>query len=280
MSSQSKHSFLRWLIIIVLTWGIPAAIMWTGLKLFFDDKIARGSAVIFDTIEQRLDNFAYDSSPTRFFQPRLNGLFRQLKGLSPNQEVLEKIVEDFDRQWPKQMMEVYLFNGEGTVFPIRGAREEHEIFFKLINSEHGSKISPDQLSLAGKLFPAPDLMLTRARDQRDRVIELGNPDRYSLCYFDFDRSIRSRFVAGILVFIHYNKMDIGNLLDATLGAADPQHFGYIGEQNANLPQVLADLDQDKLLDYDQQYPTRSFALSGKLISLRRFNETTLLVGAY
>lgn len=281
MNRQTRNSLLRWLLIITLTWGIPAAILWTGVKLFFDDKIVRSSTVILDTIEQRLDNFVYDSSPMRFFQPRLNRLFLQLKGLSPNNEILEKIINDFDQQWPKQMMEVYLFNGEGSVFPIKGAREEHEIFFRLINSGYeNSKVSPDDLSRAGKLFPAPDLMLTKAREQRNRVIELGNPDRYSLCYFDFDRALRSRFVAGILIFIHYNKMDISNILDTTVNAADPLHFGYISEQNTNLPKILADLDQDKLLDYYLQYPTSSFSLSGKLISLRRLNESTLLVGAY
>ncbi len=281
MSSQYKNSMMRWLLIVTLIWGIPTAILWTCSKLFLDDRIARSSAVIIDTIEQRLDNLAYDSSPTRFFQPRLNGLFRQLKGLSPNHEVLEKIIVDFDRQWPERMMEVYLFNGEGTVFPIRGAREEHEIFFKLINAGYeNTTISPELLGQAGKLFPAPDLMLTRAREQRDRVIELGNPDRYSLCYFDFDRAIRSRFVAGILVFIHYDKMDIGNILDTTVNAADPRHFGYIGEHTANLPEILADLDQERLVDYYLQYPTSSFSLAGKLISLRRLTPTTLLVGAY
>jgi hypothetical protein len=179
------------------------------------------------------------------------------------------------------MMEVYLFNGEGTVFPIRGAREEHEVFFKLINAGYeNTRISPEQLSQAGKLFPAPDLMLTRAREQRDRVIELGNPDRYSLCYFDFDRAIRGRSVAGILVFIHYNRMDIGNILDTTVNDADPAHFGYIGEQCANLPEILADLDQERLVDYYLQYPTSSFALAGKLISLKRLNPSTLLVGAF
>lgn len=281
MSGHSKSTITRWLLIVALTWGIPAAILFTGAKLFLDDKITRSSALIIDNIEQRLDNFAYDSSPTRFFQPRLNGLFRQLKGLSPSLDILEKIIADFDRQWPKQMMEVYLFNGEGTVFPIRGAREEHEVFFKLINAGYeNTRISPEQLSQAGKLFPAPDLMLTRAREQRDRVIELGNPDRYSLCYFDFDRAIRGRSVAGILVFIHYNKMDIGNILDTTVNAADPVHFGYIGEQSANLPEILADLDQERLVDYYLQYPTSSFALAGKLISIKRLNPSTLLVGAF
>ncbi|PKL49966.1 MAG: hypothetical protein CVV42_04715 [Candidatus Riflebacteria bacterium HGW-Riflebacteria-2] len=281
MSSQQKNSILRWLLIVALTWGIPAAILWTGTKLFLDDRITRSSAVIIDNIEQRLDNFAYDSSPTRFFQPRLNGLFRQLKGLSPSHEILEKIIRDFDRQWPKQMMEIYLFNGEGTVFPISGAREEHEVFFKLVNAGYESNsVSPDQLSLAGKLFPAPDLMITRAREQRDRVIELGNPDRYSLCYFDFDRAIRSRSVAGILVFIHYNKMDIESILDTTVNDVDPAHFGYIGEHKTNLPKILADLDQERLVDYYLQYPTSSFSLAGKLISIKRLNPGTLLVGAY
>lgn len=281
MSKHSGNTMLRWLLIVALVWGIPTAIIWTGIKLFLDDRMIRGNEATFDSIEQRLDELAYNSSPARFFQPRLNSLFRQLKGLSPNQEVLERIIRDFDKQWPEKMMEIYLFNGEGSVFPTEGARKEHEIFFRLINSGYeNTKISPEDLSSAGRIFPAPDLMLNRAREQRDRVIELGNPDRYSLCYFDFDRAIRSRFIAGILIFIHYNRMEISSILENTVSAVDSQHFGYIGESCSNLPKLLAEFDHERILDYHLQYPTNSFALAGKLISLRRLNETTLLVGAF
>ncbi|HMM60633.1 MAG TPA: hypothetical protein PKC25_10955, partial [Candidatus Rifleibacterium sp.] len=159
---------LRWLLIILLTWGVPSAIFWTGLQLFVSDRLSRSSSLIAEEIERGLDNDIYDSLPARFFHPRFSDLFKQLKGLPSNNDSLGKIVAGFDRQWQTGMIDIYLFNGEGNVFPIRGARPEHELFFALANSEHeAGQISPEQLSRVGKLFPAPDLMLGRIRDQRD-----------------------------------------------------------------------------------------------------------------
>lgn len=276
-----EQRLIRWLLIVTLTWGIPAAIFWTGLQLFVTDRLNRSSSQISEQIAHGLDNYVYDSLPSRFFYPRFSGLFKQLKGLPSNNEGLEKILGGFDRQWPDGMLDIYLFNGEGNVFPIRGARHEHEIFFALANSEYESgQISPEQLSEVGRLFPAPDLMLGRIRDQRDKVIELGNPDRYSLCYFDYDRSIKNRFVAGILVFVHLKHLKISDILQETISSDSAANFGFLSKDTKRLPKVLDGFDPEGLLDYYQQYPTNSFTLNGKLIGLKRLDEYTLLIGAY
>ncbi len=275
------NKFVRWVLIIILTWGIPAVIFWTGLHLFVSDRLTRNGSIIAEEIERGLDNYVYDSLPSRFFYPKFNGLFKQLKGLPSNNEGLEKILAGFDKQWRPGMMEIYLFNGESSVFPIRGARAEHELFFSLANSEHESgQISPEHLSKLGAVFPAPDLMLGRIRDQRDKVIELGNPDRYSLCYFDYDRSIKNRFVAGILVFVHFKNLQTTDILDTTVTSHNPDNFGYIGKEKIKLPAVIEGFDPEGLKAYYEQFPTSTFALKDKLIGIKCLDEYTLLIGAF
>jgi serine phosphatase RsbU (regulator of sigma subunit) len=267
-------------LIVVLTWGVPAAIFWTGLHLFLSDRISRNSAIILDDLENNLDNYVYDSLPQRFFQPRFDELFRQLKGLPPNNDVLEKIIAGFSSQWPENMLEIFLFNGESGIFHIGGARAEHEVFFKLANSSYSDgQLSHELLAQAGKLLPAPDIMLARVRDQRGKVIELGNPDRYSLCYFDFDQSVKTRFVAGILIFIHARHLAIEQVLDKTVTGKNPANFGYIGQSAIKLPTILASISSEQIMDYHQQYPTNRFSLGNKLIALKRLDEYSILVGA-
>ncbi|NCB38023.1 MAG: HAMP domain-containing protein [Erysipelotrichia bacterium] len=280
--NEGSRRFLRWLVIVALTWCIPAAIIWTGVKLFVSERINHENSRIFDEINHDLDNFIYDSLPTRFFYPRFNSLLRQLKGLPSNRDVLEKIIEGFESQWPAGMLEIYLFNGDGGVLPIHGAREEHEIFFKMATADdqESAQVSPEQLNQIGKILPAPDLMLSRIRDQRDRVVELGNPDRFSLCFFDCDKSIKNRFVAGMLIFVHLKHLKVSDILDVTVSKVKPTNFGFINDDGTRLPTILADHDKDTLIDYYQQYPTNAFILKNKLISLKRFDEYTLLLGAY
>lgn len=279
--ADGPKRIIRWLMIVMLTWGIPAAIFWTGLQLFLIEKINRNSTMIFDRIEENLDNFVYASLPSRFFKPAFNDLFRQVKGLPANNEVLEKIISGFDKQWPAGMLEIYLFNGESGIFPFRGAKPEHEIFFRHINSSYDSgQVTHEQLNKAGMLLPAPDLMISRVRDQHDKVIELGNPDRYSYCYFDFDRSIKNRFVAGILIFIHRKHLRIEEILNKTIVMREPVNYGYISDNGTRLPKTIADLSPGQILDYAQQYPTNSFELNGKLIGVKRLDEYTMLLGAF
>lgn len=271
----------RWLLVVTLTWGIPAIIFWTSLQLFINDRINRNSSRIFEQIETNLDNYLYESLPSRFFRPQFGDLFRQIKGIPANNDFLEKILAGFKKQWPENMLEIYLFNGDSSIMTIQGAREEHEIFFRQVNSTYDSgQVTIEQLNKAGMLLPAPDMMISRVRDQRDKVIELGNPDRFSYCYFDFDQSVKNRCVAGILVFVHKKHMRLEEILNQTVVLKDPTHYGYIGDSAEKLPKILGDLNSTQILDYFQQYPTNSFELNGKLIGVKRLDEYTLLLGAF
>jgi len=294
MSSQTNKSyfsfvndeggtnrFIRWCLIIILTWALPGIIIWAGLHMLTIDNINRRSSIIFDQIDSNLDNFVYDSTPVSFFNSRFNNLFRQLKGLPGNNDVLERIIQDFKSQWPDGMLEIFLFNGESEIFRIGKATQEHELLFNLANSSYDSgSLSVEQLNQIGKVFPAPHMLLSRMREQRSKIIELGNPDRYSYGFFDFDSAVKNRFVAGIMIFIHQKHMRINEILKKTISAENSENFGFVSENSSMLPKAIADFSADEILDHHQQYPTSFFELKGRLIGLKRLDEYTLLTGAW
>lgn len=273
--------FIRWCLIVILTWGLPAVILWAGLHMLTRDHLNRRSSLIYDQIDSSLDNFVYDSTPDSFFQAKFNNLFLQLKGLPANNEVLEKIIHDFVRQWPEGMLEIFLFNGENEIFQIGKATQEHEMLFRLANSSYDSgTISAEQLNHIGRVFPAPRMLLSRMREQRGKVIELGNPDRYSYCFFDNDSAVKNRFVAGVMIFIHQKHMRIDEILKKTISAEDSLNYGFVSENASALPRVIADFSAEEILAHYQQYPTSFFELKGHLIGLKRLDEYTLLTGAW
>lgn len=281
--SGSKRRIARWLLIVILVWGIPSAIFWAGLNMYLNDRTYQKSQEIYNDLDYQLDNFIHDSSPTRFFEPGFAKLFGQLKGLPSNPEILEKIVNEYKALWPADLVEIYLFNGENKLFPMNGSRPEHELFFRLVNSEFdGSQgVSAADMSAVGKFLPSPNLILSRVREQNGKVVEMGNPDHYSYCYFDRDKSINKGFVAGILIFVHKKFISTAEILNSTIKSKKPENFGFVNTYGqSNLPGTLENLGAEEILDYFQQYPVNSFELNNHLVSLKRFDEYVLLIGAY
>jgi sigma-B regulation protein RsbU (phosphoserine phosphatase) len=280
-NSGFSNRLARWLAIVALVWGVPTIIFWTGLLMYQNDWIDQQSQQIFNELDYQLDNYIYGSSPVPFFQPGFNKLFAQLKGLPANPEILGKIINEYKSTWPPGLMEIYLFDGESNIFPTDGARPEHELFFKLVNAEleKNNAISPAQIASVGQFLPSPDLCLTNTREQRGKIVELGNPDRYSYCFFDRDKSFSRNLVAGILIFIHRKHISTSEILEKTISMQQRQNYGYVNaDGDSRLPTTL-NIAPGELLDYFQQYPVNSFTLNDHLIHLKRLDEYVLLVGA-
>jgi sigma-B regulation protein RsbU (phosphoserine phosphatase) len=281
-NDNKSMRFLRWLFIVALVWGIPSIIFWVGMKLYIDDQISYKAEQIHTDLDYELDNIIYKSSANQFYQSGFKKLFRQLKGLPSNPEILKRIINEYKNTWPAKHLEIYLFNGENKIYPIEGAKPEHELFFNLIVSDFdtGDRISASEVSAVGRFLPSPDLSLNYARGQNGKIIELGNPDRYSYCFFEHDKSINKDFVGGILIFVHNQEISTAQILERTTVASNQQNFGFANSLgDSSLPGILKDLAAEELLDYFQQYPLNSFTLNDHLISLKRFDEYVLLVGA-
>lgn len=278
----NSASLIRWLLVAALVWGIPSLILWGGIQLYVNDGIVRQNREVFDQMEHQLDNYLYDLSPGRFFQPQFEHQFIQTKGLPVNPLVLTKIVNDFKKRWPEKLIDVYLFNGDYKLLGTSEDDHAYETFFQSITAGYDqSPITPENLAKLGQILPAPDILLSKTRAQNNKVVKLGNPDYFSYCYFNFDKSVSSRFVAGMMIFIHQKYLEPDLIIKTTIKPADKVNYGYINSIGpSNLPEIISHLEPDSLLNYFQQYPTNSFTLAGHLITLKRLDEYRLLVGAF
>jgi serine phosphatase RsbU (regulator of sigma subunit) len=279
---DSGRRMIRWLLIIILIWGIPSSIFWAGINLYLKDRIKQKSQEIYTDLNYQLDNYIYNSSAETFFQPGFNKLFAQLKGLPANKVILERIIDEYKNTWPSQLMDIYLFNGKGKILQLKGAKKEHEIFFKVINSEFQANVEilRKDLEKIGHFLPYPGLSVNYTREQKGKVINLGNPDRYSYCYYNCDKSINQEFVAGMLIFVHAENIKNERILNLTLEENQKKNFGFVNSDgDSNLPDVLQDLTPEELLAYFQQYPVNQFQIKDYLICLERFDEYILVAGA-
>ncbi len=283
-ASGQKHKsrFLKWIFMVSLTLGIPSFLLFGGLFLLCRDMHNQEIQKIWQNLEEQLDDAAYQSSAVRFFQPEFKNIFLQLKGLPANSDSLNKVISEFNRQLSGNALEIYLFDGNSQIIKTRGANSTYELLFSLLNSEieNCAPVTEEEIASLSQLIPFPQYVLKNAREQHGAVIEIGNPDRFSYCYFDVDKSLKGNMVAGILVFIHGQNLNHSQIFNKTVSSKDKNRFGYMIENGTSkLPQTLKGFDALNLLDYYKQHPTNRFILKNKVVLLKRFDEYTLLVGA-
>ena len=301
---SSDKNLIRWLLVIVFVWFIPSMLFWSSLFLFLSEVCERKDLNSLDEIENQLENIAYDSSRERYFQKKFSKLFSSLKGQKFNSKsLLNQVLKDNTRNFPPDMVEVYLFDGDLKILETKGAQKAYEKFLDFaLKDFEGESITEEQTKEIGKIIPEPTLILKRIRGQKGRAIELGNPDNYSLCFFDFDEEKnndilnldRKDKICGILIFVHYIKLKNEIILSETIPQNLKKNFGFIDlaltkdSNNENkdlvvnfLPETLNNtpLSEDYIKTYYKQNPTNRFRRYSKLLCLKRLSEQCLLVGA-
>ena len=278
---KNKNLF-KWLLIIIFVWAFPSSIIWTSLYLYIAEDCERKDLHSFNQIERRLEEIAHDSSRARFFENNFSELFKSLKGNPINPAFLQRVIDGFTNGYPKNMLSVFLFNGKLDIIKTQDATNEFELFLKLASSSPDEKnITEEQIQEIGKRIPEPSLILKLVRAQKGKAIELGNPDRFSLCYFDYDSQISNQSVGGILIFAHYNELSNKIILSKQITDNQKNNYGFIDQNDIRLPNILKDtrINEDFIKAYYKMNPTNRFRRYSKLVCLKRLNEHCLIVGA-
>ena len=280
----STKNIFKWFAIILIVWIIPSTLLWSGIYLFIAEDCDRKDQNKFNIIENKLENIAYDSSRERFFQKKFSDLFSDLKNLSyKSSQNINYIINGFSGQYPKGMIDIYLFNGDLKLVKINNQfNPTFEKFINLATSDFDTSISENDIKEIGKDIPNPSLILNRVRGQKNRAIEIGNPDKYSLCYFNYDSNIGTQYIGGILVFVHYKNLTNKIILTETIPQDLKNNYGFIDNKSSRLPTTLnkTELNEDFLRGYYKQNPTNYFRRFSKLVYLKRLSEYCILVGAF
>ena len=277
-----NRNLFKWLLIILFVWAFPSSIIWTSLYLYLNEDCERKDIRSFNQIERKLEEIAHDSSRTRFFENNFQELFKSLKGHPINSSFLQKVIDGFTNGYPKNMLSVYVFNGKLEIIKTKDAPKEFELFLKLASSSPDSEtITEEQIQEIGKKIPEPALILKLVRAQKGKAIELGNPDRFSLCYFDYDPLISSQSVGGILIFAHYNELSNNIILSKQITDNQKNNYGFIDYNDIRLPYILKNtkINEDFIKAYYKMNPTNRFRRYSKLVCLKRLSEHCLIIGA-
>lgn len=283
---KSSH---RWILTVLLAWGIPSIIFWLGVYILSSENVSQLNREIISNTETELISKSYNYTIEHYFQPKFKSLFTQLKGTKANViDLQERVIKDFKRKWPENSIEIYLFDGSGKQSQTKGSKPEHQLLFEILTrdttqfdpetlQEQRKRINEERSKL-GQLYPAPYVLLNQILSRPDTVVKLGNPKKYSYCYFNVDKSIKDN-IAGILIFIHASELDMFNLLKNINEESKSENFGFIYDNKSYLPGILQMFSSDDLQAYSLQYPTNSFLKKDKLVCLNRLDDETLLVKA-
>lgn len=277
-----NRNLFKWLLIILFVWALPSSIIWTSLYLYLAEDCERKDINSFNQIERKLEDIAHDSSRERFFENDFSKLFKSIKGTPINSSILQKVIDGFTNGYPPNMLSVYLFTGKLEIVKTKNASHEIEQFLKLASSNPDDyAITESQIQEIGTKIPEPSLILKLVRAQKGKAIELGNPDRFSLCYFDYDPLISNQSVGGILVFVHYNKLSNRIILSKQISDAQKENYGFIDSNDIRLPNTLKDtrINEDFIKAYYKMNLTNRFRRYSKLVCLKRLSEHCLIIGA-
>ena len=280
MGLKNKNIF-KWLLVVLFVWLLPSSIIWTSLYLYIAEDCERKDIYSFNQIERKLEEIAHDSSRVRFFEKDFSELFKSIKGNPTNSSFLQKVIDGFKNGYPKNMLSVYVFNGNLDIIKTKDSCKEIELFLKLAASNPDEKtISEDQIKEIGSKIPEPALILKLVRAQKGKAIELGNPDRFSLCYFDYDPQITNH-LGGILIFVHYNNLSNKIILSKQIKDNQKKNYGFIDYNDVRLPTILNNtrINEDFIKVYYRMNPTNRFRRDSKLVCLKRLGEHCLIVGA-
>ena len=281
-SKTTNKNLFKWLLVILFVWFLPSSIFWTSLYLYISEDCERKDISTLDTIENKLEEIAHDSTRTRYFQDRFSKLFLSLKGMPINIPNLQRILDGFTGTFPKDMLSIYIFNGNLEIVKTKGASIEFEKFLKLASSSPDDQtITEDHLKEIGQKLPEPYLIIKLVREQKNKAIELGNPDKYSLCFFDYDNKINSQNIGGLLIFVHYNKLNNKDILSETIQKDLKENYGFIDAKDSLLPKILQNslINDEFIKGYYKQNPTNRFRRHSKLVCIKRLSEYCILVGA-
>jgi serine phosphatase RsbU (regulator of sigma subunit) len=284
-SFMRRNKTLRWFIFLFFAWILPSIIFWSGITVFVSEEGERDHELIKELASNDLSSLVYDATPTRYLQLKLSNFYKQLRGFKIDASAFEKIIRDFQNTFPKDSMEIYVFDGNSDICKIMGAKPEHKVFFDLINKdfltvEGNNNLLRKQISALAQLFPAPELLLNASINKPDTVIVLGNPNRYSYCYWNMDKSIKSKFAAGILIFIHEESFSIANIVHEVLQEKSKENFGFFSEGEARLPGLIKDIPLPSIINQFSQNPTNSFLMDDRVINVEMVDGDIHIISAF
>lgn len=278
-AGSRRISLARWLLDILTVWGLPAFLLWWGLGQFGQVLLQRAARAEFERLEREVESLAQRSDPRVFFQKHLARLFSSLHGMPVRREVLEAVVKGFQKEWPAGLIDLTLYDVEGTMLPVGDPPPEMQLLFDLARAPWTVplELSPRANAQLLRVVPSPQALLKVLKGRPNRVLALGGSRRHTWGFYDM-RPAQGNRVGGVLAFLHQEALPPDLILRRVLSEGATNELGFLIEDGAALlPSALTGLTREEILTRYHLEPTGQFELGGRLVVVKRLDQATLLL---
>ncbi|MBP7634121.1 SpoIIE family protein phosphatase [Candidatus Ozemobacteraceae bacterium] len=273
----------RWLFRLLLWLGFPTLVIGVALDIGIDSSRRSARNAVFEKMERAFTELQAEADSQIFFQRELEDVFGSVRGLAARPEAVDAVVRGFSGKWPSGSIDIHVFGGSGTLIPRRTSPPDIQEFMDRIRLDwtHHLEAPATITQRLSQIIPAPETLMRTMKGRPGKAVQLGGSLAFSWGYHLFQNGIPEQRVAGMLAFIHQQKLPprfIPERVRQRLGLGETVIAGD-DECDVAIPGMTGRTPLVKLKQLQALAADDRIVLEDRLVSLKRLDDTTLVVSS-
>lgn len=281
--ARGNIAVARWLFRLLLWFGFPTLVLGVALDIGIDSSRRTARNAVFERFEREFSELQTEADPQIFYQHELEEVFASVRGLAARPDAVDAVVRGFSGKWPSGSIDIHVFDGSGMLIPRRTSPPDLQEFMDRIRLDwtHHLEAPAAIIQRLSSILPAPETLMRAMKGRPGQAVQLGGSMAFSWGFHVFQSGIPEQRVAGMLAFIHQQKLPprfIPERVRQRLGFAktaivrDEEKDVAIPGMAGRTP--LVELKRLQTLAADDR-----IVLEDRLVSLKRLDDTTLVVSS-
>jgi len=272
-----------WLFKTLIWWAFPTLVLATALCIGLDSGHRAAQNTLFSTMESDLIKLQDEADPKEFLQHELDEIYDAVRGLAARPEAVEAVIRGFSGTWPAGSIDIHVFDGSGKLIRQRASPSDmQEVFDRVrIAWTHQFELPASIAQQLCMILPSPEQTMRSMKGRPGRVVTLGSGRTFTWSYYQFQTGITGQRIAGMLAFIHQQKLPKRFALERARHRLSLFNTGIAGDDDAEI-EIPGSKTRIPLLELKQKQMNAAddrLFIGDRLVSVKRFNDTTLILAS-
>lgn len=280
---EPRMSTSGWFFRLLLWLGFPTLVIAVALGISLDSSLRSARNAVFDTMEQDFAALQDEAAPQVFFQRELEEVFDSVRGLAARPDAIDAVVRGFSGKWPAGSIEIHVFSGSGELIPRRASPTELQDFMDRIRKDwtHQLDVTASAAQRLGMILPSPEALMRAMKDRPGKAVQLGGSRSFSWGFYDFQSGMPSQRIAGMLAFIHQQKLPKRFIPEHARQKLGLARSVIAGDEDTDvaIPGQKAPIQLLELKQAQAHAADDRILLGDQLVSLKRLDDTTLVLSS-
>jgi len=276
-----RHLFGSWPFRLFLWLGFPTLILVVALHIGLSASLDSARGAAFERLEEDFSRIQEETDPKVFFLHELDEMFGALRGLAARQDAVDAVLKGFSKTWPAGSIDIHVFDGGGRMLSWRTSPPEIQAVMDLIRPEWTTPLDlPASLTQhLSTIVPAAGPIIRAMKGRPGTVVPLGGGRTFSWGFHRFQAGITSQRIAGMLVFIHQQRLSRDFIASRALERLGLDHARIAEDEQdtVELPGFDRPLPLSELRQAQARAADDHLAFGNRLVVLKRLDDTTLAV---